>query len=43
MFLIRVLTKGRPDSDDLFQGTKKEFPTSGMDTRLYTTLTCTGV
>lgn len=42
MFLIRVLTKGRPDSDDLFKEPKKNSPPPPW-IRGILLLTCTGV
>jgi phosphate/sulfate permease len=42
MFLIRVLTKGRPDSDDLFKEPKKNSPPPAW-IRGILLLTCTGV
>jgi PiT family inorganic phosphate transporter len=42
MFLIRVLTKGRPDSDDLFKEPKKNTPPPPW-IRGILLLTCTGV
>lgn len=42
MFLIRVLTKGRPDSDDLFKEPKKNSPPPTW-IRGILLLTCTGV